>query len=250
MQDNRLLFTGKGQNYHANRPDYPEALLDFLYTDAGFGRESVIADIGGGTGIFSAQLAERGSRVICVEPNADMRGVAERVLSGFERVTVLNGDCENSGIADSSVDFITVAQAFHWFDSEKFRAESRRILKSGGQAVIIWNRRDYSFELAQKTARINEQFCDRRFGPESRRGEGGLATYFGGEYGRFECAHSIVYDLAGFLGRCLSSSYAPREGDSNYAGYTAALTELFNGYATGGSVRFPIKTIAYYGKVQ
>ena len=73
MTDSREIFSGKEQQYDKNRPHYPARLIDFLYDEIGFCAGSVIADIGNGTGIFSKQLAERGSTVICVEPNATMR---------------------------------------------------------------------------------------------------------------------------------------------------------------------------------
>ena len=70
MTDSREIFSGKEQQYDKNRPHYPARLIDFLYDEIGFCVGSVIADIGSGTGIFSKQLAERGSTVICVEPSA------------------------------------------------------------------------------------------------------------------------------------------------------------------------------------
>lgn len=113
MTDSREIFSGKEQQYDKNRPHYPARLIDFLYDEVGFCVDSVIADIGSGTGIFSKQLAERGSTVICVEPNAAMRSVAQAKLAQYPHVRFTSGDCEHTELAEQSVDFITAAQAFH-----------------------------------------------------------------------------------------------------------------------------------------
>jgi len=110
---NEERFTGKADIYKKYRPSYPKELFDYLYSQVGFGKDSVIADIGSGTGIFSRLLLERGSKVCCVEPNGDMRQTAEKDLSQFENFVSVSGNDKNTGLQDKSVDFITAAQAFH-----------------------------------------------------------------------------------------------------------------------------------------
>lgn len=64
-----------------------------------------------------------------------MRREAERELSGFTGFIPVDAAAEDTGLARHSVDFITVAQAFHWFDAVRFREECRRILRPGGKVV-------------------------------------------------------------------------------------------------------------------
>ena len=80
MFDSRKIFSGKEKNYDKNRPAYPTQLISFLYDTIGFSESSVIADIGSGTGIFSKQIEERGSNVICGEPNIEMRQIASEQM--------------------------------------------------------------------------------------------------------------------------------------------------------------------------
>ena len=51
------------------------------------------------------------------------------------------GTAEATTLADHSVDFVTAAQAAHWFDREKARREFIRICKPGGWTVLLWNER-------------------------------------------------------------------------------------------------------------
>ena len=115
------LFDGYASDYTVGRPGYAPELLECMYGKYGMSRKSVIADIGSGTGKFAKYLIERGSEVYCVEPNDDMRRTAENELGTFDNFHSVSGDAENTHLDDESVDFITTAQAFHWFDVERFR---------------------------------------------------------------------------------------------------------------------------------
>src|SRR5271170_7373092 len=134
-------FSSRVDNYVRYRPGYPSEVLDLLKKTCGLTADSVIADVASGTGIFTRILLENGNRVFGVEPNADMRRAGEEYLASYERFTSVAGTAEATSLPDHSVDIVTAAQAAHWFDRAKARAEFVRILKSGGWAVLIWNER-------------------------------------------------------------------------------------------------------------
>ena len=121
--DASKIFEGYAKDYTAGRPDYAPGLIDCMYGEGGITKGSAVADIGSGTGKFARHLIEKGSEVYCVEPSSDMRQTAEKELSGYSNFHSVNGDAEHSNLEDKSVDFVTTAQAFHWFDIELFRAE-------------------------------------------------------------------------------------------------------------------------------
>ena len=81
--DSTKNFSGLANTYTAGRPAYAVGFIHSLYTDHGFSPQSVIADIGAGTGKFTKQLLDRGSTVYCVEPNDDMRETAAHELGGY-----------------------------------------------------------------------------------------------------------------------------------------------------------------------
>ena len=156
---NTKRFTGKAELYRKFRPSYTQELFQYLYSpQVGFSQDSVIADIGAGTGIFTRLLLERGSKVYAVEPNADMRETSKNDLAEYKNFVSVNASAENTGLDEASVDFITAAQAFHYFDREVFKQECRRILRPGGKVVIIWNDVDKYSELIQKNGNIIEKY--------------------------------------------------------------------------------------------
>jgi len=137
--DNTEKFTGKAALYNKARLSYAKEFVDYLYGKIGFNSDCTVADIGSGTGIFTKHLLEKGSRVLAVEPNDDMRRYTKINLSHYTNLHTIKGTAENTTLEDESVDFITVAQAFHWFDMLNFRKECSRILKPKGKVILIWN---------------------------------------------------------------------------------------------------------------
>ena len=135
-------FTGLAGDYAKFRPGYaPQvatALLGFLGRDTA----SVdAADVGAGTGIWSRILASRGLHsVVAVEPNDDMRGRGIET-SRETGVEWRKGSAEATGLADGSVNLLTMASSFHWADFDKACAEFHRVLRPGGVFAALWNPR-------------------------------------------------------------------------------------------------------------
>src|SRR5437899_2024921 len=110
-------FSGLAEGYAKYRPSYPAAAIDFIATRCELGPHSLLVDVGCGTGISSRLFAERGVRVIGIEPNDEMRRQAERVAvgGGESAPTYLKGRAEDTELPDASADAVLAAQAFHWF---------------------------------------------------------------------------------------------------------------------------------------
>ena len=249
--DNTQNFTGRAQAYTAGRPSYAAELLDRLYADYGFSAASAIANVGSGTGKFSRQLLDRGSEVFCVEPNGDMRAAAEAELAGYPRFHSIDGTADDTTLGAHAVDFVTVAQAFHWFDGERFRAECRRILKPGGRVVLLWNTRVLTAPLNQACIDLFTQYCPRFHGLNGgvQEDDMRIQSFFRGKYERITCDNTLYFDRERFLSRILSSSYSLREGDPGFAEYQKDFYALFDRFAADGTVEMPNQTTAYIGTV-
>lgn len=106
-----------------------------------------MADIGSGTGILSKLFLENGNRVYGVEPNKEMREIAEGATAGNPLFVSVNATAEDTTIREASVDLVTVGQALHWFDSEFALTEFARILKLPGYLCVIYNDRNKQSEF-------------------------------------------------------------------------------------------------------
>ena len=155
---NTEKFTQQSKHYETGRPSYAAELLHYLFKEH-LSKQDVIADIGAGTGKLTKPLLQRGNRVIAVEPNDAMRQVAQETLKDFDRAQFVKGTDSNTTLPNESIDAITVAQAFHWFDVDAFKKECKRILKPNGKVFLIWNMRDEQAGINKKNFEIFQKYC-------------------------------------------------------------------------------------------
>lgn len=236
-------------NYLLYRPSYPAAAVEWLRDRAGFSPDCVIADIGCGTGLFARLLLERGCSVFGIEPNPEMRAAAQELLAGEEKFVAVAGRAESSGLPSASVDGVTAAQAFHWFEVEAARQEFSRILRPGGWVALIWNRR-----LTVETPFLREyEELLMRYGTDYTEvnhrniDDTKLAVFFPGGYEGAAFANRQDFDYPGLRGRLLSSSYVPQDGHPNFTPMLRELLRVFERHQKNGTVHFLYETEIYWG---
>lgn len=245
-------FSDRADNYAKYRPGYPPEILGALH-DAGILKKNVaVADIGSGTGIFSALLLDAGYAVFAIEPNAAMRSFAEHALGGRSRFTSVDGTAEHTGLVDASVDAVVAAQAFHWFRTAEARAEFKRVLKPGGHAILIWNdRRIDSTPFLRAYEELLLKFgTDYTKVGHKQDHAGRLAAFFSGKPAwsrNFENTQS--FDFEGLRGRLLSSSYVPDATQPGFQPMLDRLREIFETHAKDGRVSFDYDTRVYAGQL-
>ncbi len=251
IMDNLNLFNNKAENYVKARPSYAKMLIEKLKT-YNLGNESTVADIGCGTGIFARQLLEIGAKVYGVEINDEMRSKAEVNLAAFSDFISVNACAEDTTLADESVDFITCAQSFHWFDKKKFKVECKRILKDGGYVALVWNSRDNDAQSVKELSDLTKKYCKNfvGFNGGTRKDIEEIKEFFDGKYEYFEFDNPLEYDEEKFVERCLSSSYALVKDDENYALYVEECKSFFAKYQKNGTYEMPNKSELYIGKTK
>jgi SAM-dependent methyltransferase len=249
--DSKERFSSRVGDYIRFRPTYPEEVIAVLRQECGLTRESVVADIASGTGLFTRLLLENGNRVFAVEPNENMRRAGEEYLAAFPKFVSVDGSAEATTLPVSSVDLITCAQAAHWFHRHTALPEFQRVLKPGGYLVLIWNDRD-----ATRTAfgREYEELVV-KYGTDYSVVQR-LGRTIGGDefFAPFRCEKRTLpnyqdFDYDALEGRLLSSSYAPQRDDPSCAPMLQELRAMFDAHQLKGRVRMDYDTNIYFGKI-
>ncbi|WP_439898983.1 class I SAM-dependent methyltransferase [Paenarthrobacter aurescens] len=142
-----LSFQDGGEHYDRVRPGYPSDSVDWLVPEGA----RTAADVGAGTGKFTALLAERGLEVAAVDPSTDM---LEQLRKAYPQVNALVGTAEATGLTDSAFDVVSVAQAWHWCDPFAASTEIARILRPQGTLGLIWNQLDTAVPWVHRLSRI------------------------------------------------------------------------------------------------
>lgn len=251
-QNATTRFSSRVDDYIRYRPHYPLELIDLLAANCGLTPESVIADIGSGTGLLTRLFLENGNPVVGVEPNREMREAGERYLSEFGRFTSIDGTSEATRLPAHAMDFVVAGQAFHWFDQARSRVEFQRILKDDGWVVLVWNDRrtdatpflrDYETLLQEFGTDYNE------INHKNVQDKAVFTAFFGAS--PVEAAFDNVqqFDFDGLMGRINSSSYAPGRDDPRHAAMRQSAREIFERHQQRGKVSFEYDTRVYYGRI-
>jgi len=250
--DNTKKFSGLAEDYTQGRPAYAQNFIKLLREEFGLDKNCTVADIGSGTGKLSKQILELGSIVYCVEPNDDMRAVARRELRTYNNFKSVCGEASDTTLNSCSVDFVTAAQSFHWFDTEKFKAECKRILKPDGMVILVWNTRDMSSQFNVKSYEIYKKYCPMFKGYHNGMKDDNkrITDFFDNKCQRVSFENPICFTKEKFILRSLSASYSIQNGNENFESYIKELEDLFDEYCENGIVTMKNNTVAYIGTVK
>lgn len=243
-------FSNRVENYVRYRPGYPAEIITLLHDECRLTKDSVVADIGSGTGKLAELFLNAGCQVFGIEPNKEMREAGERM--NHPNFTSIDASAEETTLPVRSVDFVTAGQAFHWFDLARCRPELVRILKPGGWLVIIWNdRQDDTTPFLVAYEKLLEQFgTDYAQAHHRRADKPEVIREFFGQEPRFKSFHNLQqFDLEGLKGRLLSSSYAPVAGQPKYEEMLTELKRIFDLHQKDGTIAFEYDTHVYYGQL-
>lgn len=128
MAERATIFGSEAAVYDAVRPTYPPAVIDRIVA----GAPDIVVEVGCGTGLASAQVAERGVRVVALEPDERMARLAR--ARGID-VTI-------SSLEDWTprpCDVMFAAQSWHWVDAHRGAHVAASSIRSGGRWVAFWN---------------------------------------------------------------------------------------------------------------
>jgi ubiquinone/menaquinone biosynthesis C-methylase UbiE len=251
VSDPITRFSNRVENYIKYRPGYPQAVIELLANECRLTAESIIADVGSGTGILSELFLQNGNQVFGIEPNAAMREAGEKLMASYPKFTSVDGAAEATTLIDRSVDIVTAGQAFHWFDQKRAREEFARILKPNGCVALIWNERRLD---STPFLRAYEQML-LKYGTDYQevRHENvynDVAPFFAPyEFKMKTFDNHQVLDFDGARGRLLSASYVPAPGQANFEAMLDELRAIFEANQQAGEIVFEYDTRVYFGQL-
>ena len=202
-----LGFERAADVYERARPGYPAEAVGYIVDSLRIDAASTVLDLAAGTGKFTRELAGTGARLVAVEPVGAMR---ERFSAVLPDVPVLDGTAEAIPLQDGSVDAVTVAQAFHWFDSARAAAEIHRVLKPVGGCAVVWNVRDTSFDWVKRVTEMIDLYDTAKRIPRHRDGGWRAGVEGDGRFrsaGRREFIHGQSMTSEGLVERVASTSF-------------------------------------------
>ena len=246
-------YSDRALAYRAGRPAYPAAVLDGIRAEAGLVPPATVANIGSGTGIFTAMLLRAGYRVYAVEPDDEMRALSDAALSESPRYQSIAGTGEDTGLPDRSVDAVTFAQSLHWLDPARARAETSRVIRPGGALLALWNELDlrasaFNHDLGHVLEQLPGYRAMRAWEPDPivlakqafpQRARVWVTTH----------SHDHALSRTALIDRFASASYAPPPASAESAALANALGAVFEAHQERGQVSIRYRTIAVVGRM-
>lgn len=218
---NENIFSGKAEVYMQCRPRYAQGVLDFIRRETALTPDSLIADIGAGTGIFTEQLMSLGCRVAAVEPNGDMRSRIAETAPGAE---IISAPAEHTGLPD-------------------------------GKVMIVWNLTDKKTSTVQRLHELNMKYCEKyrslftnneQFSVSDEKYKVMSENYLTNSR-REIYPNDLMFTKEQFIGNRISRSYAPKSGDPEFDNYRTALEEFFEQHQQNGVILIPNNTVCFIG---
>lgn len=227
MRDPARRFSDRARAYALHRPGYPPEALDAIFSGLGAEERLSVADIGAGTGIATALLAQRVGQVIAIEPNAAMRERAHPLPN----VMWNDGSAEETGLPDKSVDIAVAFQAFHWFDAVNAFHEFLRIARR--RVAVVQYERNEAQPFAAAYGAIVRRYALEDTEALRRRALHAFGALAGEKLSAVEVPFEQRLSLDGLLGRAASTSYLPQHGPAAGA-LKGALRDLFEQFEERG----------------
>lgn len=249
--DSVSRFNNKVENYIKYRPGYPEGIIDTLKKENVLNSNSVIADVGSGTGKLTELFLKKGNEVFGIEPNDEMRLAAEKLLKKYGVFHSVDSKAEDTKLNDNSIDLITAGQSFHWFNNDTTRKEFIRILKPDGYVVLVWNNRsesvsDFMKDFSQLLNNLETDYQEVR---HENLNDNDFKRFFGTKNYRIKSfSNSQLINYNSLEGGMLSRSYVPSEG-RDYSNIVRELKEIFKKHNIDGKIKIDYKTKIYYSKM-
>jgi ubiquinone/menaquinone biosynthesis C-methylase UbiE len=250
-KDSTQRFTNTVPYYSKYRPSYPPEAIDLLRLQCGLTPNTVIADIGSGTGILTQLLLELGNRVYAVEPNTTMRQAAEQALKKYPNFISVEGSAEVTTLTSNTIDLITVGTAFHWFDPLKSKIEFRRILTAQGWVALIFNVRDRNAPVVDEYEKLLLEYSKDYQETAAQKFDLTVTEEFFSPNKMYIQVfdNEQLLDWDGLQGRLRSTSYCLPTDDPNFDAMMNALARIFEKYEIQGKIRFKYLTKVYYGRL-
>jgi len=221
MRERRLVFGEVAELYDRHRPTYPAALIDDLIVEAALDGSQSVLEVGAGTGKATVLFAERGIRVVAVEPSAEMAAVAAVRAGGYPGVDIEASDFEAWDPHGRRFPLLFAGQAWHWVRPEVGLPKARDVLLPGGVLAPFWNR------VAWEHADVREALLEvyERVAPElSRDGPMHPANLLADAGDHWEAGIAAVDGLSGAEMR--SNEWELEYSATEYAGLLSTASEI------------------------
>ncbi|MEM6448694.1 MAG: class I SAM-dependent methyltransferase [Cyanobacteria bacterium P01_D01_bin.105] len=141
FQRRQEWYSDSTMAYRWARPRYPDKLITQVLDQAHLSKQSSLLEIGCGPGIATAALAEKGLRIVAIEPSNAACELARKSCRNYNSITIVNSTFEQYDLnqpTQQQYDAVLAATSFHWISPDVACSKSAAALKPGGSLILLW----------------------------------------------------------------------------------------------------------------
>jgi ubiquinone/menaquinone biosynthesis C-methylase UbiE len=245
------LYSNKAEAYDKYRPNYASGAIQAFKSSSGLPGSAIVLDMGSGTGTLTRHLLKHFDTVLAIEPNKEMREIAQKRLCGHFGFYSIAAVAEKIPLPDNSITLITAGQSIHWFQPELTLYEFQRIAVSDAWLLLV-SIRSVNEEFNQALESIFRE--EHGLLRQSERPPSDLVPkeyYF--ENNHFEInqfSQKIPETWPNFLAGLGTAAYAPDEDHPSYPIFEKAAGSVFEQFMVDGLIYWDIVTEIYYGHLR
>ena len=252
-----ITFSERVKNDLNYNPGYPAEVFSFLIKERILRSDSVIADLGSGSGTSAKPFVENGNTVYAVESDFEMRQAAEHAFALNKNFKSVDASAEATTLKAKSVDIVLIAQSYHLFSKDALRIEIERILKSDGYIVVLWNNRltdeteflmEYETLLHNYGVDFNEMNFRNHYSKDIRNHF--LSFTDNKTFVELNFRHQQAFDSKGLQGRWMASAHLTQADKLSNATSMMELKRIFDTHNKEGLIRFEYDTVVYCGQLR
>lgn len=246
------MFSSKAENYSNYRWNYHSEAIAEMCQIAEINQNSVVADIGSGTGMLALQLVSKVKQVYAIEPNAKMRAIALHNLAQYPAFRSVDALASATTLPDNCIDLIAVGRAIHWFNPKTARAEFLRILKPNGWLAICQVPCE-DLELLEAVKRLKKEEYGWNIGQDKfqiTKNTTLIADYFhNSNYKTIKYSSAVKENWREFMGRICSLALAPNTDNYLFSKFELEANKIFEQYSIQGILTIKKATEVKIGKL-
>lgn len=249
--ETKYFFNGKSKYYYT-RPDFDKRCFKYLQENLGLTKNSVIAELGAGTGKFTKTISKYCGKVYAVEPNPEMFNVGKGLCRNNKNVEYVKATAEETTLPNQSLDMALAVQSFHYFDKEKLAVELKRILKDDQYFCIVWNINETRDDCFNKDwAKLLE---DQKLKVTGSKDNHNIVSdreivFKDGKYTEVHFSRFVYMSYTKLKRYASSISFVPKAEDDDYESFYARLKEIFDKNKKFNKVKIYVTTYLQYGKI-
>lgn len=180
LETRKNWYTSIAAAYNDARPMYEKSLIKQALRLAQLNCTSTILEIGCGPGNATISFAERGYKMLCLEPNQDFYEFACQNCRLYPQVKFLNVALEEWEISPEQFDLVLGANVFHWIPPQVSYSKSAIALKPKGHLLLLWNLTpEPEYEDFQVLAEVYQEHAPSLMSYEGRENQAAILKSFG-----------------------------------------------------------------------